>query len=843
MSSNNFSADIMHPFTTVLEEQEQYLKRLEDLMTDKDTIDIQCLKVFLVGPPGVGKTTTLNRLLKTIQNISTSAEECQSTLLADCIQVIAFLSENATEWLSSRDANEETKMVFGLVHGIGALKQESSKLKTQDKPKQKEEPASSIAKEQPLELPKAEEPQIQSKQSSKLPRKPVQPQPEPTKTERRAIAHQQSRLIPIKARLQKLIKTGDYSKMANLLGNTLLNINDIGGQPGFLEMLPALSTGPAMYLVFLDLSKELNKPYEIPFSRDATIITPFKAIHTVEATISQILSAIASVHSLSQDLSSYKKAAEFSKKFDKFQQVSPVATLIGTHKDKLTNPEEEMKAIDECLKKVTQKFEKILAFPTNASLFSVDNYAGTEQSDIGPIREFMNNIFRTHFKDASLPIRPKWLIFGTVLRREYKIVKMEDCLEIGKILKMDVGEIDFCLWYLDCIGSLMHYTNIADDEDNWFKNHVICSPQVIFDSTSQLIVASLCTIHLEGYVIEEERKELIKMGQFSIDSIEKYCFCEEIMKKLQREELIPAKQLVKLLNHVNLLSPIIHTKKDGSERITYLMPAVLECATQDELSTPTSPDDNNPEPLFIAFSCGYVPTGTFCGLITRLVSLGPTKIFGLTWKLVEEGVKRNCISFYIATSNIVTLIAHERCYEIRVTRKTPQITLHELCSYVLSVILYTLKSLYNQLVPQIAFQCPCSEHESNRDINNLCTLSDDFWVQFVCGSNPVTLRKDQQVWLGKVSTEADYSNSQLVRSFVSGVTHCSWSHNQHNCYVYRLRRLEVLLSWKCSNSLRKNFLSTGPSPGPDVRSRRLVNPMFSPSRVSMRRTLVTTDVR
>ena len=34
--------------------------------------------------------------------------------------------------------------------------------------------------------------------------------------------------------------------MANLVGDTLLNINDIGGQPGFLEMLPALSTGPAI---------------------------------------------------------------------------------------------------------------------------------------------------------------------------------------------------------------------------------------------------------------------------------------------------------------------------------------------------------------------------------------------------------------------------------------------------------------------------------------------------------------------------------------------------------------------------------------------------------------------
>ena len=729
----------MYLSTTVIEEQEQHLKRLKDLMTDKDTIDIRCLKVFLVGPPGVGKTVTLNRLLKVIDNISSSTQKCQSTLLADCIQVIAFLSENATEWLSSRDVNEETKLVFSLVDSISAKKQVSSKLKAQDKPNQIEEPASSIKTEQRIEQLKAEESKAQSKQSPKLPRKPVQPKPELTKTESKA---------HIKAQLQKLIKTGDYSKMANLVGDTLLNINDIGGQPGFLEMLPALSTGPAMYLVFLDLSKELDKPYEIPFSRDATIITPFKAIHTVETTIVQILSAIASVHSFSRDLSA---AVKFNEKFEKFQQVSPVATLIGTHKDQLKNPDEEIKVIDECLKEVKQRFKKILVSPSNASLFAVDNYAGTEQSDIGPIREFMNKVFHTRFKDASLPIYPKWLIFGTMLRLKYKIVKIEDCLEIGEMLEMDEGEIDFCLWYLSCIGSLMRYTNIAD-EDNWFKNHVICSPQVIFDSISQLIVASLSTLYSEDCVTEEE-KELIKKGQFSIESIEMYCFCKETTEKIEREELIPAKQLIKLLNYVNLLSPISHTENDGGERITYMMPAVLECATQDELSAPISPDANNPEPLLITFNCGYVPTGTFCGLITRLVSLGPHGILGIVWDLVEEGVKRNCVSFYVDFVNRVTLICHDSFYEIRVKRKNLKKSLHETCSYVLSAIFYTLNSIFEKLNPKIAFQCPCPKHASRQVIRDLCILCEgETSILFSCKREPVdTLRPTQQVWLGKVS--------------------------------------------------------------------------------------------
>ena len=38
----------------VIEEQQQYLKQLEDLMIDKDTVGI---RYRLVGPPGVGKTT------------------------------------------------------------------------------------------------------------------------------------------------------------------------------------------------------------------------------------------------------------------------------------------------------------------------------------------------------------------------------------------------------------------------------------------------------------------------------------------------------------------------------------------------------------------------------------------------------------------------------------------------------------------------------------------------------------------------------------------------------------------------------------------------------------------
>ena len=135
----------------------------------------------------------------------------------------------------------------------------------------------------------------------------------------------------------------------------------------------------------------------------------------------------------------------------------------------------------------------------------MDNRSGTDECDVGPIRNFMSTTFQAHFKDASLPIRPKWLWLSLILRREYRIVSKVDYLEIAELLGMDSEEINFVLWYLHfCTGTLMYYPDIPDE---WFKNHIICSPQVVFDSISELIVASLRTLHSEGPFTEYERKK------------------------------------------------------------------------------------------------------------------------------------------------------------------------------------------------------------------------------------------------------------------------------------------------------------------------------------------------
>ena len=59
--------------------------------------------------------------------------------------------------------------------------------------------------------------------------------------------------------------SGERQIKDSLEGTILMNMVDTGGQPAFLEMLPALTMGPALYLIFFRLNQELKRTYEIQY--------------------------------------------------------------------------------------------------------------------------------------------------------------------------------------------------------------------------------------------------------------------------------------------------------------------------------------------------------------------------------------------------------------------------------------------------------------------------------------------------------------------------------------------------------------------------------------------------
>ena len=922
--------DRLFTFFTVNIQNRTYLKKLDELMADKSgTIEIHYLKTHFIGPSGLGKTTTRQRLVGSITNLSLLPEDQRkrcSTLLAECQQVLAFVDKSGTklEFKASSSLEEETQFIFSYLMSCEPI--EDSTVSNTSTPKEQPKKETTDPKKQT---------QLKIDEAATVPKEtvsptPVSPTPEPPEKVVKVTTVDVGKVV---SRLRSIVGSGEYTK--ELLNKVLLNLVDIGGQPGFVEMFPFLSKGAGIFLVFFRLDKDLDDMCQVSYERGKDKITPYDSTYTSRETLSQILSAISHHTKIDSDIDREQCSKLGSANFT---ALKPVATLIGTFKDELAmqikvdllykkycastkavskidsttacksdsttasksdsttasksdsttadksdssttadksdsttanksdsttssksdsttadksdstttskttasksdsttadksdsttadksdstttsksdnttaskslNEHEQKKAIrniltqqksdepanvsaedmaaieqtvsqhlnsdtfkkdvqdcleqkltekNEAVSKITSKFEKLFSNPKDKKFIAVDNYEGTD-SDMEPLREHLHGIFSSYFKDAKLRIRPQQLLLGVVLRKEYDIVSMEECICIGtEGLKMSEEEVRFTVWYLDrYVGALIYHPEIKD-KDGWFGNFVICNPQVVFNSLSVLVVKPLLELHSEEGNIQfndNERKNWILKGQFLLKTITR-CHSEE-NQGVKKDQLIPVENLLILLEHSHLLAKITTVEEDHTTEeveTTYFIPAILKCASREELTKPPPTGIDTPSPIKITFKPKYVPIGVFCAMISELVSRGSTGILGMTWKLATDtSVKRNLVSFHIDESakHFVTLIARIDCYEIRIIRQDRDHTMHELCSYVLSTLLLVMKDVSPLLTPIIAFDCYCGKHE---DGSKLCLLTPGADPCFKCTSK-VSLSPHQECWFAEVS--------------------------------------------------------------------------------------------
>ncbi len=784
---------------TVNIQNRSYLQKLDELMAERtNTVELPYLKMHFIGPTGVGKTTTRQRLVGSITNLSMPPEDqwkCCGTL---CEQVLAFVDNSGTKLVfkASATLEEETRFIFSSC--------ESNEDGT----------ASIISppQEQPT-LPSKETKSIEADTTPKTVSPTTEPPPEREKVVKMTTGHQLD-VRKIVSRLRSIVGSGQYTK--ELLNKVLLNLIDIGGPPGFVEMSLFLSKGAGIFLVFFRLDKDLDDMCQVSYERGNT---PYDSTYTSRETLCQILSAISHHTKIDSDID-----RDLCSKLGSLGSAKPVAILIGTFKDELAmqikvdllyekccasrkavnqsdsdssqKEYEQKKAIrnifthqqqsdeqvnvsaqdmaaiqqtvsqhlnsdafkkdvedrleqklaekNEAVSTITSKFEHLLSNPKDQKFIAVDNYEGTD-SDMKPLREHLHGILSSCFKDAKLRIRPRQLLLGVVLRKEFDIVSMEDCVRIGREgLNMTEDEVRFTIWYLDrYVGSLIYHPEIKD-KDGWFGNFVICNPQMVFNSLSVFVVKPLQELLSEESSIqfmETERMNWILKGQFSLETITR-CHSEENMES----QLIPVEKLLLLLEYSNLLAVI--TTEDLETM--YFIPAILKCASHKELTKLPPTGIDTPSPIKITFKPEYVPIGIFCAMIAELVSRGSKGILGCTWKLTaNSSVKRNLVSFHIDQSakHFVTLIAHVDCYEIQVIRQDRKHTMHELCSYVLSTLLFVMKDISPLLTPIIAFDCYCGKHE---DGSKLCLLTPSADPYFKC-TRKISLSPHQECWFAEVS--------------------------------------------------------------------------------------------
>ncbi len=769
---------------------DKYLQKFDELMEDTERIDMQYLKLYLIGLPGVGKTTFRKRLTKSLVNISSlppEDREYYSTHLAECIQTLCIFDEENFDMKLFESLDDEIKAYFRYLLGMTEKREPDS------------DSTQAVHSEDPLDSKNAEGGQLDPSPVSKS-----NETTDATLTDKNGEDKTKSKLSRVLAEIRGVVASGNYSDFISR-HKILLNIIDVGGQPGFLEMLPFICGGPGIFFIFFPLDKEFDKQYQICYQRKEDRITPYEANYSIRETIAQILSGI-SYHT--------SEILPINDKYKRFTSVKPTITLIGTFKDKLEHQiEKEVREAmqqqvsgseavqqttvsEEAATKTRQRLEQLhksvmettsksyfseFVVPANASedkiFFEVDNYEGDDK-DLNPIRAHILSCLRANKGSMKVPIRPVQLLFSIILRKEYQIVELKDCMKIGNELNMDEATVDFTLWYFNQLGTVIYRPEIG----GWFKENVICSPQVIFNSISTLIIEPLLKLHRsEKCFVKKHHDNWMKKGQFLLETIEK-----SLPSSGGDLKVIPLENLIIFLRHVHLISPI--KAKEVSIRsetsvVRYFMPAILDCATQDELLTASPPltpganslpvpNNDTPVSLLLFFKYGSdrkfavsVPIGLFCAMIAKLVSDGDEDIFGAEWKLVDSLVKRNIVSFHVDVYNhIVTLVSHAGCYEIRVTRSdNSTIDLHDLCTYVYTTIMTVLKELNHFVCPTIGFICPCGQHQDTRlrVLDNSCVIvvpkREAAFFQCLKTKKTVSL-VDQQYyhpWITKVRTRID----------------------------------------------------------------------------------------
>ena len=723
----------LHPFFLTTE---QHYEAYQQALKDEAAIPLKYLKVLFFGPPRTGKTSMRRRLIGEIQNLAKEPVQV-STGTAEHYDVIIKEDKNTawttlvteSKWssikvLCGKEKNthlldEELRLLYQL---ISKTQNKSHHIQTEDKPLDENSSPVSPNENSPSKgnesLNQSKSP-VRDKQQSPVKDKEKVSGTKTTESNSNTSVpwvgqeHEHSAEYIERKEIDKefeafdqfLRESGEGQNKDLQEGTILMNMVDTGGQPAFLEMLPALTMGPALYLIFFRLNQELKQTYEIQYvSKDTEAVPLGDSSYTVEDVIFQALSSITCFSCASP-------------KKDNMPVPSHAAVLVGTHKDKLeSDTDAKVKAKDDVLRKNLDNILKcdfhkidqtiVHSFSDKQLVFAIDNMTG-DNAELTSVRKRLQQIIEQMFQDRKFAIPASWLMFSIFLRKMgTSIMNLSQCRMIGE--RLNVSDTDEALWFLHhCVGVLMHFPEV-----NEIKDVVICNPQIVFDSVTYLILDSFRIESVHDSVCNKFKEA----GQFQFKDIQK------IPESTGDSLSLP--KLVKLLKYLNIISPITPEGSSPQSDVVYFMPAVLRYAKEGELSMKQRTTDQLP-PLMIHFKCGFVPVGVFCAKIASLVSQG--------WELCDKSgniLCKNIVTFRMFDGTYdITLISIPKWFEIHISRiAAPDRPLHEICQIVLETVCNTLdqvisKMNYGQVfcsdeTPyELGFKCPKHLNDDHLAIN------------------------------------------------------------------------------------------------------------------------------
>ena len=656
-----------------------YIQALED-----GEMKVAYARVMLVGPGGVGKSSLLHGLM----NLPLPTEAC-STQLADTFT----LRPTDTYWARSKCGGHWIKVtdkdeIDELVQLVRARNKLAKKLKGLE---------SEVKKDQ-------DSPELKEK-----------------------FTHPQVKEVVDEA-IEAASVPSD-SPLANATAeaiDTYLRIWDCGGQPVFLDILPAFLTARTLFLLMFDARYDLQSPC-LHRSHLHGVATEQVA---ETSTLQLMIQWMALIHATLLRKKSLQNATD---EMDRFPQILPV----GTHGDDVTVKEKGDTIFDSLYSICADKaFAHLLLDGV-----VVDNTTAGNGEFEDPFFQNIREI-ASKFATEDLAIRTPitWVLFRKVFERyarDRPVVPLEEVVELGKECSIRGQALLSVLTFYHDLAVFFHYSSITS-----LQSHVISNPQWLIRQMAKILA-------LKGHE-QVRKKNLWKL--LHGDGILVEPLYNEVLRTQQ--ELKP-QAIVDLLEHFLIIAEI-HTKgRHKCPGREYFVPSVLpSCSTGGTSHLKTG--DSQSAPLHLIFSTNYLPPGFFVRLATAISKNSKSQVD------FQTKIYRNAISFFYGRRgeqvDRLTVLERKFSVHIQVQHLMPQsVTFIHSCHEIMKMLQKAILKVQEWLPGiDVGFALECHK----------CTDSDHFIplpehsrsTTLLCQQKvPTELTAEQKLWYCAHKVSATYS--------------------------------------------------------------------------------------
>ena len=584
------------------------------------------------------------------------------------------------------------------------------------------------------------QPQLQHRKEETV--RAIQPSPLVVKETVEANApHMQAFELPETSDILKLMKSLSTSKQP--LRAHWMHFIDSGGQPQFLEILPAFIRNVSLLLLLVKLSEELSDTPTVEyFSPDGKSYQ----LGVFPLSNEQLLLQAA------QLLLFHQSQISLPHNIIEKEQSQPNMTVVGTFADQESKCKETRSEKNNRLKQLLQPFQKQLISRSKSEIiFPVNGKSAGQGKNEDPVASELRRVIQKLAPRLRMRFPLLWYFLEMELRRlGEKIITKSECWEIAKKLGFESKEaLEAALLYLHEANLFLYYPDVL-------SNTIFVDPQAVLSNVTQLYERH---IKLEDAPESDVVKDDLRYRDQAIFTASDLISLDTDYSKAA----FPNEDLIELLKHRFIISEmpfLINGEK------AYMMPSLLPALEEGDIIRPKT---TAASPLIVTFQEGWAPTGLFCALVVSLLS----RKSQLPWKISElvsgnmSKLYKNNLEFsigYIAGS--ITLVNTMKQFELHPSSELPS----DLLPLIWQTIDRNLKEAclkYSYKVSHyFAFKCNCGESPphtariSVKDSSVQCTRE---------SGKQEPLSRKQKLW---VLFESEYGKVVVA----SVVRNCKLSH-------------------------------------------------------------------